>query len=217
MALITIYGINGVGKDTVANSLRGKNPDLSVSSISRMLMYILGITKTYDVNEKVCEEQYKLLESVPQEKMIEIENTDYKKLLYEISNSKENLIILSHLISALRHGDKIQYLTDRLTPSWYVELNQALIQLVAPTDIVSERRKNDLLRKRDVNTNEIEYHQLLCTKEWERIQKMHVDASNKMFIVQNLDLDTATRDIENIMYGEPKILKKVRGDNKWKI
>ena len=80
MAITTIFGINGVGKDTVANSLRTNNPDLLVTSISRMLMYILGITKTYDVNEKVCEEQYKMLESVPQEKMIKIENTDYKDI-----------------------------------------------------------------------------------------------------------------------------------------
>lgn len=212
MSLITIYGINGVGKDTVANSLRGRNNELSVTSISRILMYILGITKTYDVNEKVYEDQYKILESIPQEKMIKIENTDYKKLLYEIANSKENLIILSHLISALRHGDKIQYLTDRITPDWYVKLNKALIQLVAPTDIISERRKNDIFRKRDVSVNEIEYHQLLCTKEWERIKKMNIDASNKMFIVNNVDLDTATTNIEKIMYGEPKILKKVRND-----
>ena len=75
MAITTIFGINGVGKDTVANSLRTNNPDLLVTSISRMLMYILGITKTYDVNEKVCEEQYKMLESVPQEKMIKIGKT----------------------------------------------------------------------------------------------------------------------------------------------
>lgn len=213
MALITIFGINGVGKDTVANSLREKNPDLSVASISRILMYILGITKTYDVREKVTEEQYKLLESVPQERMINIENTDYKKLLYEISNSKENLIILSHLISALRHGNKIQYLTDRITPDWYVDINQVLIQLVAPIEIISERRKNDLLRKRDVNINEIEYHQSLCTNEWQRIQQTNIDAQNKMYIVNNIDLLTSTNDIENIM-NNIKTLKKVRNNNK---
>lgn len=217
MSLITIYGINGVGKDTVANELRKNNPDLSVASISRILMYILGITRTYDVSEKVGEEQYKILESVPQEKMIAIENNEYKELLYEISNSKENLIILSHLISALRHGDKVQYLTDRTTPDWYIDLNQALIQLVAPTDIISARRKNDLLRKRDISASEIEYHQMLCTKEWERIQQVNMDVGNKMFVVNNIDLLTATSEVETIIYGEPKKLIKTRSDNKWRI
>ena len=214
MALMTIFGINGVGKDTIANSLRNNNPDLSFSSISRMLMYILEITKTYDVREKVCEDQYKLLESIPQERMIEIENTDYKKLLYEIANSKENLIMLSHLISALRHGGKIQYLTDRVTPDWYVDINKVLIQLIAPSNLISERRKNDILRKRDASISEIEYHQSLCTNEWERIKKTNYDASNKMFIVENINLDVATTEVETIIYNEAKVLRKTRSDRR---
>ncbi|MEE0014628.1 MAG: hypothetical protein UE699_02930 [Bacilli bacterium] len=212
MAITTIFGINGVGKDTVANSLRTNNPDLLVTSISRMLMYILGITKTYDVNEKVCEEQYKMLESVPQEKMIKIENTDYKDMLDEIASSKEDLIMLSHLISALRHGDKIQYLTDRTTPDWYVKLNQALIQLVAPSDIVSYRRKNDVNRKRETSIEEIEYHQSLCTNEWERIKRVNPDTTNRMFIVNNINLSDATNEIEQIMHNQAKVLRKIRSD-----
>ena len=212
MAITTIFGINGVGKDTVANSLRTNNPDLLVTSISRMLMYILGITKTYDVNEKVCEEQYKMLESVPQEKMIKIENTDYKDMLDEIASSKEDLIMLSHLISALRHGDKIQYLTDRTTPDWYVKLNQALIQLVAPSDIVSYRRKNDVSRKRETSIKEIEYHQSLCTNEWERIKRVNPDTTNRMFIVNNINLRDATNEIEQIMHDQAKVLRKIRSD-----
>lgn len=212
MAITTIFGINGVGKDTVANSLRTNNPDLLVTSISRMLMYILGITKTYDVNEKVCEEQYKMLESVPQEKMIKIENTDYKDMLDEIASSKEDLIMLSHLISALRHGDKIQYLTDRTTPDWYVKLNQALIQLVAPSDIVSYRRKNDVNRKRETSIEEIEYHQSLCTNEWERIKRVNPDTTNRMFIVNNINLRDATSEIEQIMHDKAKVLRKIRSD-----
>lgn len=212
MAITTIFGINGVGKDTVANSLRTNNPDLLVTSISRMLMYILGITKTYDVNEKVCEEQYKMLESVPQEKMIKIENTDYKDMLDEIASSKEDLIMLSHLISALRHGDKIQYLTDRTTPDWYVKLNQALIQLVAPSDIVSYRRKNDVNRKRATSIAEIEYHQSLCTNEWERIKRVNPDTANRMFIINNINLSDATNEIEQIMHDPAKVLRKIRSD-----
>ncbi len=212
MAITTIFGINGVGKDTVANSLRTNNPDLLVTSISRMLMYILGITKTYDVNEKVCEEQYKMLESVPQEKMIKIENTDYKDMLDEIASSKEDLIMLSHLISALRHGDKIQYLTDRTTPDWCVKLNQALIQLVAPSDTVSYRRKNDVNRKRETSIEEIEYHQSLCTNEWERIKRVNPDTANRMFIVNNINLSDATNEIEQIMHDQAKVLRKIRSD-----
>lgn len=214
MALTTIFGINGVGKDTVANELRIKNTDISVTSMSRVLMYILDITKTYDVSEKVCEDQYKKLESVPQSKMIEIENTDYKKILCEIAKSDKNVLMLSHLISALRHGEQINYLTDRLTPDWYVDANNALIQLVAPFNVISERRKNDQTRNRNVDISEIEYHQSLCTNEWERIKRVKPETINKMFIVENVDLSKATNDIENIMKNKVKILKLDGGDNK---
>ena len=153
-----------------------------------------------------------MLESVPQEKMIKIENTDYKDMLDEIASSKEDLIMLSHLISALRHGDKIQYLTDRTTPDWYVKLNQALIQLVAPSDIVSYRRKNDVNRKRETSIEEIEYHQSLCTNEWERIKRVNPDTTNRMFIVNNINLSDATNEIEQIMHDQAKVLRKIRSD-----
>lgn len=212
MAITTIFGVNGVGKDTVADALRVSNPDLSVASYSRVLMYILGITNTFDVSEKVCEDQYKTLESVPQEKMILIENTDYKDLLYDLSKSNNDIIMLSHLISALRHGEKIQYLTDRLTPNWYVDLNQTLIQLVAPSTVISDRRKNDMQRKRDTSIREIEYHQSLCTNEWERIKRMNPNVATKMFVVNNIDLENTTREVENIMYNRVKTLRKIRSD-----
>ena len=215
MALNTIFGINGVGKDTVANVLRADNPNLSVTSMSRMLMYILGITKSYDVSEKASEEQYKKLEGIPQERMIEIENTEYKKLLSELSKSDENVLMLAHLILALRHGDKINYLTDRTIPDWYVNLNASLIQLVAPFELISARRKNDLSRKRKVDISEIEYHQSLCDDEWERIKRMNPAAAERMYVVNNIGLYETADEIENLMYsGDAKVLQKIRGEKR---
>ena len=49
MGLYTIFGINGIGKDTIAEELRKKNQEIEVTSMSRLLMFILGISKTYDV------------------------------------------------------------------------------------------------------------------------------------------------------------------------
>lgn len=48
-------------------------------------MYILGISKTYDVREKVTEEQYKILESIPQTQMVKIENEEYRRILEKIA------------------------------------------------------------------------------------------------------------------------------------
>lgn len=44
MGLNTIFGINGIGKDTVAEELRKRKPEVIVTSMSRVLMYILGIS-----------------------------------------------------------------------------------------------------------------------------------------------------------------------------
>ena len=51
MGLYTIFGINGIGKDTVAKEIRKKTQDIEVTSMSRLLMFILGISKSYDVQE----------------------------------------------------------------------------------------------------------------------------------------------------------------------
>ena len=59
MGLYTIFGINGIGKDTVAEEIRKKRQNIEVTSLSRLLMFILGISKSYDVREKIDEEQYK--------------------------------------------------------------------------------------------------------------------------------------------------------------
>lgn len=208
MSIITLYGINGVGKDTIANSVRNSESNLKVSSMSRMLMYILGITSTYDVNEEVNEKQYQQLESMSQTKMIEIEQTDYKRLLCDISESKQNLLFLSHLITALRHGDKINYLVNRKTPDWFVDINSALVQLVAPVEVICERRTNDKTRKRVVDPIEVSYHQQLCTEEWERIKRINTASSDKMYVVNNIDLDTATNEVKQILHKKMKVLKK---------
>ena len=151
MAITTLFGINGVGKDTIAENLRKKNPEITVSSVSRMLMYILGISKTYDVREKVTEEQYKILESIPQTQMVKIENEEYRRILEKIAKEDKKVIFINHLVTAMRHGEDVQYLTKRLTPDWYIDLNENLIQLVAPSNVIAIRRMNDATRVRSSN------------------------------------------------------------------
>lgn len=197
MGLITIFGINGVGKDTIANQLKKKRPNIKITSMSRILMYILGITNTFETAEKVTEEQYKQLESIPQERMKQIEENEYKDLLTMLSKKNEETILLTHLVSALRLGEKTIYLEDRLTPDWLVENSNTLIQLVVPPQILSERRQNDGSRKRDTNVEEIEKHQKMCLREWGRIRKRH--PSKTMYTIVNIDLDESVDTVEKVI------------------
>lgn len=199
MGLTTIFGINGVGKDTVAEKLRANNPDITVTSMSRMLMYLLGISKTYDTREKISEKQYKKLENTPQKIISSIENNEYRKLLEELS-ATDNVIFLAHLVSALRLGNETMYLTDKQIPKWFVDINEQMIQLVAPASIISQRRKEDKSRRRNCNIEQIFEHQELCSKEWQRIRRRNPNKINQMHIVENIELDDAVRQIENIIY-----------------
>lgn len=197
MSLITVFGINGVGKDTVANQLKSRKTNIKITSMSRLLMYILGITQSYETSEKVTEEQYKQLESVPQERMKQIENAQYRELITKISKENDTTILLSHLISALRFGEKTVYLEDRLTPDWLVKNSDALVQLVVPPQILSERRGKDGSRKRDTNIEEIEKHQKMCFKEWKRLKAKHMRKA--MYTVINLELDETVDTVEKII------------------
>ena len=151
MAITTLFGINGVGKDTIAENLRKKNPEITVSSVSRMLMYILGISKTYDVREKVTEEQYKILESIPQTQMVKIENEEYRRILEKIA--KEDI----------------------------------------------KESFNEMF-----DIEKIEEHQALCSNEWERIMSRGPEVKQKMHIVDNISLERAVEDVENIAIKEKK-------------
>lgn len=206
MGLYTIFGINGVGKDTVAKELRNNNPNLKITSMSRILMYILGISKTYDVAEKITEEQYRLLENVPQNRMIDIENNEYKIIIQKMASSDNKVLFLSHLISALRHGNEIIYLTDRLTPNWFIDINEKLIQLVASPELISIRRKNDNSRNRRIDIEEIRKHQELCSQEWERISKINLQTRRKMNVVENVRLYDTVEKIQSIIFENQKTL-----------
>lgn len=204
MGLITFFGINGVGKDSIANKLKEKNPDIRITSMSRLYMYILGITDTYETSEKVTEEQYKLLEDTPQDVMKRIEEEEYKKLLIELANQNEETILLSHLVSALRLGKETIYLEDRLTPKWLVDNSDLLIQLAVPPDTLSERRKADFSRKRETDINEIEKHQNMCFREWKRIQGENPTKS--MYTIVNLDFGETVNAVEKVINMKEKRL-----------
>ena len=204
MGLYTIFGINGIGKDTVAEEIRKKRQDIEVTSMSRLLMFILGISKSYDVREKITEEQYKALEKIHQSTMKSIESNEYRQLLEKLAKGDKDVIFLSHLITALRLGNKVEFLEDRKTPDWFVDINGKLIQLVAPAQIVAERRQKDKTRRRCYEIDEIIKHQELCTKEWERIKRKDYYTAKKMSVVENIDLNQTVREVEDIIFTRNK-------------
>ena len=136
--------------------------------------------------------------------LVKIEEEEYRKLLERMANSHENVIFLGHLVSSLRLGEEIRYLDDRKIPKWFVDINDNLIQLVAPANLVSNRRKSDKGRKRSSEIEEIKKHQDLCTKEWNRISDEEKANNTKMHIIENIDLKKAVNDVEDIICEKDK-------------
>ena len=204
MSLDTLYGINGVGKDTVAERLRrSTDRNLIVTSMSRLSMYLLGITDNFDVSKQVPGEAYKQLEQVPQPEMVALENGPYRDMIGELAQGGDRALLLGHLITALHLGGSVKYLTERPTPDWYIENNSSMIQLTAPADTILQRRQLDAsrgTRSRPVDISQIVQHQELCAEEWGRIENGPAKPLKGLYVVENQNLETAVAEVKDIIY-----------------
>jgi len=202
MGLHTIYGVNGVGKDTVANELVCAHENTFKTSESRLLMFILGIADNYDTTHPVTRDHYKLLEETPQTRMIEIEKTDYRYLIEEFARSETTVLILSHLVFALYLDKKIKFLDERTTPDWYLDANESLIQLIAPSQTIYGRRiKDEDTRDRGQFTIEdIDMHQQLCGRRWEKIAQQAEGTFTVTATIENICLTDAVEQTARVIY-----------------
>ena len=202
MALDTIYGINGVGKDTVAHELAADNVSLSLTSESRVLMYILGICNVYDSRTQVSRDQYRRLEDTPQSKMLEISGTDYKEFVGNLQNSRRRTLMLSHLVFALYLDKAITYLSDKDVPEWYVGANHSLIHLIAPSETIYLRRSNNKSTRDRGNFTEsdVKYHQELCNIQWAKVSKYAAKLSIPTATISNLDLRECVSSVKEVIY-----------------
>lgn len=204
MSVNTLYGINGVGKDRIASELREQFiPDLTVTSASRLSMFLLGITSGFDSSQSVDRDAYKKLESVSQEEMVQLEEGPYRDFVGELAKRDERVLMLSHLVFALYLDKNLTYLTDRHIPNWYIEANQGMAQLVASPEEVLARRtidQDDKSRDRPVSIEQIIEHQALCDLEWTRVATQASSMPQGMHVVLNSDVDQATRKVYELFY-----------------
>lgn len=200
MPLITIYGINAVGKDTIAKELKSENPEIFVTSESRLLMYHLGIIDEFGIDSSVTKSDYKKLESTTQDRILSITNGTFKADLVKFRNSRRITILLSHLVFML-HIDKADpiFLTDK-DPA-FPELADALIHIKSdPEDIFSRRIKDNIdgIRERyHTDLKLIKKHQSLCDEKWGKIIKNRTKDSYT--IIFNGDIKKAISEVNNFI------------------
>lgn len=201
MAIVTIYGVKGVGKDTVAQRLHDRNPTLILSSESRVMMYVLGIARDFRSEFTPSRDQYKTLEDVLQAGEFNLEDKRYEAFIGELAAAKNDVLITSHLVYLLHLGQETSYRTDIETPEWYIKTGRAFIQLVAPSSAILQRRLVDYdLRQRPVSgIEEIEHHQSLCDVKWERLTRL-APPRTPCVIIENVDLVIAVEQAEKVLY-----------------
>jgi adenylate kinase len=197
-----MYGVNGVGKDTIANELREREPRLVTTSESRMLMYLLGIAPSFSSTYSAGREQYAKLEATPQEQIAEIEQgPPMCELIGNLKANSSPVLNLSHLIFATYLDGGVTYL-DKHKPDWYTRTGDTFMNVVAPPETILERRQGQAgLRERILlGTSEIQHHLDLCEKEWDRLQSAAPDAT--FAVIENIELHRAVANAERVMYGE---------------
>ena len=66
--------------------------------MSRLSMFLLDIINSPDVSNEVNETQYKQLESIPQEKMISLENNEYRQELEKMTKMGGSSIYIFYIL-----------------------------------------------------------------------------------------------------------------------
>lgn len=202
-----MFGINAVGKDTIAKMLKSKHPSVFITTESRLLMYHLGIISDFAADSTVTEADYKKLENTPQSKIIPITNGPYRESLKSFETSNRITLLLSHLVFILHIGKKPIFLNQKDPP--FPELSTGLIQIKASYgNILNRRAKDNADGTRMRYSSQLELlqkHQMFCDQKWAKIT-LHRDPNTYITVI-NKDLETAVQQIDDFIWGRLVKLK----------
>ncbi len=213
MPLIAIFGINASGKDTIANIMKNRFSDCIITSESRLLMYYLDITPSYETSYLVDKNDYLKLQNAPQKKITSIVNKKYEKILLNLRSNNNVVLFLYHLVFTLTTNEKKpKYSVDRKIPLWLTDMCDGFIQLKCnPKEIIRRRiydKKNTERDRGFTCLKEVIKHQKLCDKKWDQLIKSV--PHKKHTIIINSNLEIASKKAENFI---KDVIKKNKRHN----
>ncbi len=165
--IFVLYGINGVGKDAIAAALQRENSEIVIVTVSRLVMYHLGIIRDFSYNLSINESAYRELEKTSSERKEEVSNTLCFETIASLSENGKIVLCLSHLAISKRYG-KNNWTCKPSSPSKWINSANGLIHVTADPEDVLIWRKNDK-RERVNCIKEIQEQQITTTNEWEKI------------------------------------------------
>jgi len=165
--IVTIYGINGVGKDAIAKEFSKSKPNCIVVSQSRLLMYHLGLATDFTPEAELKPDAYERLEAIEEKTIHMLGNTLCRDTVLELSASGKTVLCLSHFVVAKFFFGKYIY-NSSIPSDWVKEKSDGLVFIEAnPKDILIWRKGDN--RKRSCSLEEIVLQQKKEKYYWKNL------------------------------------------------
>ncbi len=143
MALTIIFGVNGVGKDTLANEVQKLHPQIALVSASRALMKAFGLPVEVTADFPVPFDYYRTLE-INEPIINALYDTKFVDILRDFKNSGQDGIILHHLCVIKPQLDGTLIYDDDVLRSWFYELFDQFILIRTEPKIIKDRQEKDI-------------------------------------------------------------------------
>ena len=188
MPLYTVFGVNGVGKDSVIREAQQAEPDIMVISETKLLMFGLGIIGAFDSSVTPGREHYLALETTSQSEIQQVEDY-FIDILEPVADSPVRTVMTSHLIPAQLLNNSPNYLI-KPKPACLHTVGRALINITANPSDVFARRNADERDRGNLEVQDIAEHMGLCGQEWQRLQAEAATqgSSAEFFTIDNSNL-----------------------------
>ncbi len=144
MPLVLLVGINGVGKDTVANEIKTRWPGIKVVSGSKVFMKAAGLSVGLNTNQPASLQDYQFIEAIPADEAEQIYNTQFYQILSDLKNSSAITLLLYHLciVKVDPKSNAISF-DDSFVRDWYYDLFDCFILLHTDATQIQTRQLAD--------------------------------------------------------------------------
>ncbi len=174
MALTIIFGVNGVGKDTLANAVQKAHPKIALVSGSRTLMKAFGLPVEITADFPVPFEYYRTLE-INESTVNALYDTKFVDLLREFKSSGKDGIILHHLCVIKPQLDGTIIYDDDVLRPWFYELFDQFILIRTEPTIIKDRQEKDIQSgkrtRHDLSLHQIEEQVQKSDTQWQELCK----------------------------------------------
>ncbi len=145
MALTILFGVNGVGKDTLAAEIQKTDPAPAIISSSRVLMKALGMDVKITADFPVPFSYYQRLDALDLKVANAIYEAQFPDIIRDFKRTGKNALLLSHLcILKVDPTNGRRSFDDDFIREWFYELFDQFVLVKADASTVKSRNEHDI-------------------------------------------------------------------------